>query len=92
MDSQFLQYKINGYYAKDDPYMELNRCFNPCIKNLKTEETTVKETKCFSNCLNKHLRLTNNLRLQSSFYMKQRNDKQNHRNYIEVQMNKKTEK
>ena len=88
MDSEFIQHKLNGYYVKDDPYIELKRCFNPCVKNLKTEETTEKENKCFTNCLNKYVKLTNKLKLQSSFYMKQRNDKQNQRNYIEVQMHK----
>lgn len=63
MDSQILKLKLSAYNLTNEPFIELDRCFAPCVSNLKLNTINDSEKACYSNCISKYVMATHDLKL-----------------------------
>lgn len=63
MDTQIIKMKFNTFHLTEEPFIELDRCFEPCIGKLKQQDVNESEKACYTNCVSKYLMATHNLKM-----------------------------
>ena len=63
MDTQIIKMKLNAFTLADEPFIELDRCFEPCVTHLKQKTIDDYERTCYTNCISKYLRVTHDFKL-----------------------------
>ncbi len=72
MDIFLIRKKLKTYKITEDPFLEIRKCFSPCLKDLSKESVNDKEKVCFSNCMRKYIKMTRDFRLRSGLYINER--------------------
>ena len=63
MDTQILKLKLTSFNLTDEPFIELDRCFEPCVTKLNNSTVDENERSCYSNCISKYVMATHDLKL-----------------------------
>ena len=63
MDTQILKLKLGAFNLTDEPFIELDRCFEPCVTKLNQNTVDDNERSCYSNCISKYIMATHDLKL-----------------------------
>ena len=62
--------KIKSYYLSHDPFIELNNCFDPCVKDLSKEMISDSERTCMGHCISKYISITQDFQISLPYLTK----------------------